>query len=170
MKCVFMSPCIYSALWVPGKKLSSYFIGRVFQCVSYPALASFAQLLIHWNFSFPYKLKISGFSLILHGLQIIVCSLLVIVLVILFLIQTAEFHFIVCPYLFSRDTGDPKCAFGSVLPYHSACHIKPQLETTYNADYIPPYPFTHRDKHYYEVRLSEASNVLRASSASSFLF
>ncbi|BFY99966.1 hypothetical protein BsWGS_03005 [Bradybaena similaris] len=49
-----------------------------------------------------------------------------------------------------RDTGDPKCAFGSVLPYHSADHIKRQLETTYNADYIPPYPFTRDDKHYYE--------------------
>ncbi|CAG5117626.1 unnamed protein product [Candidula unifasciata] len=44
-----------------------------------------------------------------------------------------------------RDTGDPKGAYGSVLPFPSADGNTPQLETTYTADYIPPYPFTRRD-------------------------
>uniref|UniRef100_A0A0B6Z507 Uncharacterized protein n=1 Tax=Arion vulgaris TaxID=1028688 RepID=A0A0B6Z507_9EUPU len=44
-----------------------------------------------------------------------------------------------------RDTGDPKGAFGSVLPYHNAEHNKFHLDTTYNLDYIPPYPFTRQN-------------------------
>ncbi|CAL1548002.1 unnamed protein product [Lymnaea stagnalis] len=45
-----------------------------------------------------------------------------------------------------RDTHDPKKSFGSVLPYHGPDHNKYYLDTTYNSDYIPPYPYTHKEE------------------------
>ncbi|XP_059144331.1 cilia- and flagella-associated protein 95-like [Physella acuta] len=44
-----------------------------------------------------------------------------------------------------RDTHDPKEALGSILPFHSPDHNKFYLDTTYNSDYVPPYPFVHKE-------------------------
>uniref|UniRef100_A0A2C9M6C4 Uncharacterized protein n=1 Tax=Biomphalaria glabrata TaxID=6526 RepID=A0A2C9M6C4_BIOGL len=40
------------------------------------------------------------------------------------------------------NTGEPKGVFGSALPSHGPEHNKYYLDTTYNSDYVPPYPFT----------------------------
>ncbi|XP_005107807.1 protein C9orf135 [Aplysia californica] len=45
-----------------------------------------------------------------------------------------------------RNTGDPKDAYGSVLPFHNKDHKKFHLDTTYNADYIPPFPYTSKEE------------------------
>ncbi|XP_013398605.1 protein C9orf135 [Lingula anatina] len=41
-----------------------------------------------------------------------------------------------------RDTGHPQRGFGSVLPRHHPEYNKHHLETTYGADYFPPYTYT----------------------------
>jgi len=39
-----------------------------------------------------------------------------------------------------RKTGDPEVGYGSVLPHHNADHKKYHLDTTYKADFYPPFP------------------------------
>jgi len=41
-----------------------------------------------------------------------------------------------------RDTGDPKGKHGAVLPYHNEEYNKQHLETTYDADFYPPFPLS----------------------------
>jgi len=41
-----------------------------------------------------------------------------------------------------RESGDPKDGYGSVLPRHNKDHKKLHLDTTYTADFYPPFPMT----------------------------
>lgn len=40
-----------------------------------------------------------------------------------------------------RDTGDPKHGYGAVLPRHHPDYNKYYLDTTYESDFKPPYPY-----------------------------
>ncbi|XP_038625858.1 protein C9orf135 homolog isoform X3 [Tachyglossus aculeatus] len=46
-----------------------------------------------------------------------------------------------CTGVIERETGMPGTGFGAVLPRHPANHWKTASETTYRADYVPPYDY-----------------------------